>query len=64
LTSPRGPNSLVYVARFVLMVEVSGEDATDAADRLERALRDVRVWGAVEPTQAALLVLDAELPAV
>jgi hypothetical protein len=52
------------VARFVLMVEVSGEDATDAADRLERALRDVRVWGAVEPTQAALLVLDAELPAV
>lgn len=43
------------------MVEVSGEDAGDAADRLERALRDVRVWGEVDPTQAALLVLDAEL---
>jgi hypothetical protein len=45
------------------MVELDGEPA-DAAARLERALRDVRVWGSVDSVQAALMVLDAELPAV
>jgi hypothetical protein len=63
LTIARGTNSLVYVTRCVVMVELDGDPA-DAAARLEAALPDAVVWGSVEPTQAALLVLDAELPAV
>jgi hypothetical protein len=51
------------VTRCVVMVEVDGDPA-DAAARLEAALPDAVVWGSVEPTQAALIVLDAELPAV
>lgn len=50
------------VNRHVLMIEVDGTPA-EVAGRLEHLLPDARVWGEVDPVQAALLVIDAELDA-
>lgn len=51
------------VTRQILMVEIDGPDAETAARRLETALADARVWGEVDPVDAALLVFDAQLAA-
>lgn len=43
------------------MIEVDGDDAVIAARRVAEALPDAQVWGDVDPVDAALLVIDAEL---
>lgn len=47
--------------RHVLMVEIDSPDAETAAQRIEAALPDAVVWGAVDGVDAALLVLNAKL---
>lgn len=48
--------------RQVLMIEVDGCDPETAAARIEAALPDARVWGVVDPVEAALLVIDRTFP--
>jgi hypothetical protein len=52
-----------FVQRVVLMVEVDGDTAAHAVERLSASLPgDAVVWGECEPTAAALLVLEQHLP--
>jgi hypothetical protein len=44
------------------MVEVEGETASDAAERVASVLPDAQVWGDIDPTLAALLVIGDDLP--
>jgi hypothetical protein len=46
--------------RTVLMIEVDG-DAEAAAGRVAELAGDVVVWGEVDPTAAALLVVERDL---
>jgi hypothetical protein len=48
--------------RVVVMVELDG-DADTAAERLAAVCPDARVWGDVDPVEAALLVIGDVLPA-
>lgn len=50
------------VTRTVLMIEVDG-DADTAAQQAAALGGNVVVWGAVEPTAAALLVVERDLAA-
>ncbi len=52
-----------FMNRQILMVEIDGPNAETAARRIEALIPDARVWGEVDPIQAALLVLDRELVA-
>lgn len=51
------------VTRHVLMVELPARDAQQAADILEDAFPNLRVWGEVDPVDAALLVVTRDLAA-
>jgi hypothetical protein len=50
--------------RQLLMIEVNSATVLEAARRIVDALPDAQVWGNVDPVDAALLVIDQQLPAV
>jgi hypothetical protein len=45
------------------MVEVEGETASEAAERVALLLPDAQVWGSLDPVEAALLVIGEQLHA-
>jgi hypothetical protein len=52
------------VTRQLLMIEVDADTVAEAALRIRAVLPDAQVWGDVDPVDAALLVIDQQLPAV